>query len=1159
MLNDKSERVYKMKSVRLVSLSVIFALIICFFQSAYCKNDDSFESVVAYSNTCDTDVGAKIGRTTENSIGYIKIDDEHGESIMLDGRNTSSGFTAYVDKVRSCKAELISFDYRCSGTDGGGYVDLLMPGETFGGGQRRMLYIKDDGTFSNASMVYIYPSKINTVNYEAERWYHFDIWIDFETGRAEYYIDKELLQNVKLNEQITEIGGFMFYAESGKNGIHYLDNIKIVQVNNSVKNVDIGSNVYVPDRYDTDFSVEILPNNLGNTVFNADGKINIEVENKHNQDSVLKISGKIVSPKGRAAESHEIKLDLKATEKRSVDLNFGTLEYGVSNIKIKAENEQGKIKEYTSEVTVINGVGDLGVNPKIGICDHTLNGHGLEKSGEKINMLANAGMGYIRSTCPWSDIEKTPGAMSIPDNINKVINQANEVGVEPVLILVGKGASSTADSPPKTPEGRSKFAKYAEYLVGATKGRVKYFELWNEWNLDAFNESGATPEDYVLLMKEVYSAVKKANPECVLIGLGGVTNVSNMHEWIERVLKAGGANYCDAFSVHPYDFNHSAEKAVEVVDRLNEILKKYNCDDKELWSTEMGWTANSWSDNDVANFAVRYSIMTIDKLSKNLWYVSQEKQSGNPSEDKFGWMKGWDLSYEKIPFKPLPVFIAMSNYNKLFSGIDKAEKTDIGDKDVYAYKAVRPNGEKIATLWIQGNEPKDIALNIDSNNIKVIDLYGNEHSYELRNNTLCTQLSGEPIFIIGHFNNISIDEPDISINEDNVKTAANDKFELNISGQRESTEIDFSLPENITLESIEKKDMSVKCVFATGREFIDSSVITVLLKDSESHSVIYSKDISIEYIDTVNVSVYAEYFRSRRWKRNIKIKNNLYDKNISGRVVVCEPTEIAKNVTPLYFKDIKAGETKSVTFDVPETYSAENIELKCVVCLDNGESYDIKSNNYNTAFLKRKNDVKIDGVLSENEWDKSAPMKFNKSDMIRMIKNWGGVNDISGMAYCMWDKDNFYIAVEVTDNALGDTDSKIYNNDSVQFAFTTNRVVGASRTEYGFGLVNGKTEVERYAFIGVDSGIVGVSDKKKYEGVETAVTREGNKTYYEGKFPWTQIYGKKLSFSELNGLYFSLLINDNDGSGRRGWMEYCPGIGEAKDPTKFVEIPISKR
>ena len=102
MLNDKSERVYKMKSVRLVSLSVIFALIICFFQSAYCKNDDSFESVVAYSNTCDTGVGAKIGRTTENSIGYIKIDDEHGESIMLDGRNTSSGFTAYVDKVRSC-------------------------------------------------------------------------------------------------------------------------------------------------------------------------------------------------------------------------------------------------------------------------------------------------------------------------------------------------------------------------------------------------------------------------------------------------------------------------------------------------------------------------------------------------------------------------------------------------------------------------------------------------------------------------------------------------------------------------------------------------------------------------------------------------------------------------------------------------------------------------------------------------------------------------------------------------------------------------------------------------------------------------------------------------------------------------------------------------
>ena len=37
---------------------------------------------------------------------------------------------------------------------------------------------------------------------------------------------------------------------------------------------------------------------------------------------------------------------------------------------------------------------------------------------------------------------------------------------------------------------------------------------------------------------------------------------------------------------------------------------------------------------------------------------------------------------------------------------------------------------------------------------------------------------------------------------------------------------------------------------------------------------------------------------------------------------------------------------------------------------------------------------------------------------------------------------------------------------------------------------------------------------------------------------------------------FSVLINDNDGSGRRGWMEYGSGIGKSKDANLFVTMPL---
>ena len=39
-----------------------------------------------------------------------------------------------------------------------------------------------------------------------------------------------------------------------------------------------------------------------------------------------------------------------------------------------------------------------------------------------------------------------------------------------------------------------------------------------------------------------------------------------------------------------------------------------------------------------------------------------------------------------------------------------------------------------------------------------------------------------------------------------------------------------------------------------------------------------------------------------------------------------------------------------------------------------------------------------------------------------------------------------------------------------------------------------------------------------------------------------------------HGFRFNLLVNDNDGEGRRGWIAIAPGIGERKDPSLFPFI-----
>ena len=176
------------------------------------------------------------------------------------------------------------------------------------------------------------------------------------------------------------------------------------------------------------------------------------------------------------------------------------------------------------------------------------------------------------------------------------------------------------------------------------------------------------------------------------------------------------------------------------------------------------------------------------------------------------------------------------------------------------------------------------------------------------------------------------------------------------------------------------------------------------------------------------------------------------------------------------------------------------------------------------------------------------------------MTDWKGTDDLSGSIYCMWDDDYFYIGAEVTDDVLGDSDeeNRVWACDSIQFAFAEDDKSARGRTEYGIGLIDGKSVVDRYAYIPVDTDITGISDDMNLEGIEAEVTRSGNKTYYEAKFPWKQIYGHDVNTSLKKFVRFSVLINDNDGAGRRGWLEYCPGIGYTKDASLFVEFPILK-
>jgi len=209
-------------------------------------------------------------------------------------------------------------------------------------------------------------------------------------------------------------------------------------------------------------------------------------------------------------------------------------------------------------------------------------------------VIAAKGLGSqsIRVDAPWNQMEEKIGQYKLPQWLVVQLDAMQKNGIEPLLIL-DYGNKARGIDKPKTEAEINAFADYAEWLVKTLHGRVRMFEIWNEWN----NTSGGGPpgsaEDYVKLAKIVYPRLKAAAPDVIFFG-GSPSGGALRGDWMERFIAAGGYKYCDAVSIHPYTWwekkMFSPEDAIDVVDNVETMLRKVNKGkDFPLYITEVGW------------------------------------------------------------------------------------------------------------------------------------------------------------------------------------------------------------------------------------------------------------------------------------------------------------------------------------------------------------------------------------------------------------------------------------------------------------------------------------------------------------------------------------------------------------------------------------------
>lgn len=168
------------------------------------------------------------------------------------------------------------------------------------------------------------------------------------------------------------------------------------------------------------------------------------------------------------------------------------------------------------------------------------------------------------------------------------------------------------------------------------------------------------------------------------------------------------------------------------------------------------------------------------------------------------------------------------------------------------------------------------------------------------------------------------------------------------------------------------------------------------------------------------------------------------------------------------------------------------------------------------------------------------------------VGSWDGPDDLSGDVTMSWDEQNLYLSARITDDVHSQrfTGADTWQGDGFQFSLAPG-LPGESQTweEYDLALLGtGSTgQLYRRRGTGVPVGLVPAA---RVEGSRDEATRT---TVYELALPWTEVPTVRPGDGLLS---LSLLLNENDGSGRVGYIEWGSGIATTKDPTQFKPVRL---
>ena len=268
------------------------------------------------------------------------------------------------------------------------------------------------------------------------------------------------------------------------------------------------------------------------------------------------------------------------------------------------------------------------------------------KREQAVRMAAEAGFGWLRQEFPWEDIEihgkgdfedrRHQPARSAWEKYDHIVSLAEKYDMQMIVRISNPPAWSRAGrdevGPYAPPDNYDDYADFARAIADRYRGRVRFYQLWNEPNI--YPEWGVYPTDpqaYTALLKAGATAIRASDPAAVIIAgalaatieLDGMTipgrNFSDLL-FLQRMYDAGAGAYFDVMATQGYGlWSGPSDRRMHprVINfgrpqYIRDLMVANGDGHKPIWISEMNWNVAP------PDIEPRYGRVNLEEQAANL-------------------------------------------------------------------------------------------------------------------------------------------------------------------------------------------------------------------------------------------------------------------------------------------------------------------------------------------------------------------------------------------------------------------------------------------------------------------------------------------------------------------------------------------------------------